>query len=582
MASERADRGLAAVVFAFLCALYWILRCPTFGPGDSPQHVLSAMTWGVSVAPGYPLYVALGHLFARLPFGAPAANVNGLSGVCQAGAAAGFFLLLRRQGVPRASALAATALMSLSRLYWYYAEIAEVRGLNDLLAIWAAFFAWSWSEERSRAALAGLAACLGLGLGHHPTFILILPPLALALWARGARPTVREAVLLAAGAAVCCAVPYLILWLRLRAGEPAWNPGETKTLHQLWDLFTRKGLGGPLRMVTGSGVFGFGSFDARRFAQHVSWFLRACLTDLTPPGLVLAAVGAASLYQANRAALWLWASWAVCTAFVFIAVSSQQLILCDADYVRGMVMRFYLLPYLGLFALAGFGLGWLLPRVRPVFGWSVLAAALLLPLLLRRVDLRRHNALMDYCRLIVSSTGPKDMIVLGPDDTILGMSYLELSERSTDDRVLLVPSLFAFPPYIRRLHRRHPDLALPPLKDHSLTIDWKQWLALNPGRALFAEATLRDTLLASYPDARPSGVLARVGPKVPAAADAGAAARFVSSTPDDLLTRWSIYDFTQEVYLPKAYRMLIEWYGTTLGPGQDEVDMRLRRRLEAL
>ena len=38
------------------------------------------------------------------------------------------------------------ALMALSPLFWYYALVAEVRALNDLLALSAALFAVEWSR----------------------------------------------------------------------------------------------------------------------------------------------------------------------------------------------------------------------------------------------------------------------------------------------------------------------------------------------------------------------------------------------------------------------------------------------------
>jgi hypothetical protein len=173
------------------------------------------------------------------------------------------------------------------------------------------------------------------------------------------------------------------------------------------------------------------------------------------------------------------------------------------------------------------------------------------------------------------------MIILAPDDTILGMSYLELAEGSTEDRVLLVPSLFAYPPYIRRLHARHPDLALP-FEKRALSVDWSQWLKMNPGRRLFSEAVNRDTLLERAPNSIPHGVLAEVLVK-PRKSDPGADANeFLAMTPDDFITRWGIEDFTQEVYLTRTYRMLLEWYGSRLGPHDEAVGLRLKARLEAL
>src|SRR5687768_5032883 len=105
---KLSDTRAAFGVFALLAALFWALRCRTFGPGDSGQHVLSALTWGVSRPPGYPLYTAVGWLWTRLPWAEPAAAVDGLSGIFAAGAAALFYLLLRRQGCGRPAALTGT------------------------------------------------------------------------------------------------------------------------------------------------------------------------------------------------------------------------------------------------------------------------------------------------------------------------------------------------------------------------------------------------------------------------------------------------------------------------------------------
>ncbi|MBI3553664.1 MAG: DUF2723 domain-containing protein [Elusimicrobia bacterium] len=578
----RRDQEIAGALGAALLALYWILRGRSFGPGDSPQHVLSALTWGVSVAPGYPLYVMLGKLASLLPLGTPASNVNGLSGIFHAAAAAGFFVLLRQQGLKRLPALLAAVLMALSRLYWYYSEIAEVRALNDFLAIGAALWAARWARRRTPAFLLILACLLGLGIGHHPTFILVIPAIAYRLWSKRAWPRGFGWLILLGGALLSCAAPYLILYYRLQAGSPAWNPAETKTLSQVWDLFTRKSVGGPLRMVVGSGVFGFGTFDGGRFLQHLAWFVAGCLSDVGP-ALILSAAGAWRLWKKDRETFLFWGLWVFFSAFVFISISSQQLILCDADYVRGMVMRFYLLPYIGLFALAGFGAGWLLEQVRPAFGWALLAAAVAVPLCVRPISLRHHDLLMDYCRLVVKSTGPSDMIILAPDDTILGLSYLELAEGTTEDRVLLIPSLFSYLPYIGRLQRRHPTLGLPPLEGRSLTTDWRGWLKANPKRRLFAEAVLRDTVLNVMPQSAPSGVLGELRLARPKRGEVGRSARaFLESTPEDFITRWGIEDFTQEVYLLRTYRMLLEWYGSSLEKTDALTALRIKARLEAL
>jgi len=164
---QRRDWG-AIAVGAALAAVYWWGRSRSFGAGDSPQHVLSALAWGVSRPPGYPLYTALAHAASRIPPGPAAGNVNGLSGLLHALAAALFFRLLRRWGCGARAALIATAMLAFSPLYWYYSEVAEVRALNDLLALSAALLAAQLDERSGRRAWLGLGACLGLGLSHHP------------------------------------------------------------------------------------------------------------------------------------------------------------------------------------------------------------------------------------------------------------------------------------------------------------------------------------------------------------------------------------------------------------------------------
>ncbi|MDE2490464.1 MAG: DUF2723 domain-containing protein, partial [Elusimicrobia bacterium] len=180
------DRAWTLAVFGALAFVYWLCRSRSFGAGDSPEHVLSALTWGVSRPPGYPLYTALAHFFAKLPLGPAAGRVDGLSGLCAAAAAALFFRLLRRRGCGTSAALAATSLLAFSPLWWYYAEVAEVRALNDLLALAAASAAFELAPESPAEAWAVLGVLLGLGLSHHPTFVLVLPAVLFAtLPARG-------------------------------------------------------------------------------------------------------------------------------------------------------------------------------------------------------------------------------------------------------------------------------------------------------------------------------------------------------------------------------------------------------------
>ena len=571
---ERRDLGIAAGTCASLFLLYWFGRCPSFGGADSPQHVLSAVTWGVSWPPGYPLYVMLGHLASRLP-GSPAGNVSGLSGLLHALAAAVFFLTLRRFSLRLLAALAATILMALSPLFWYYSELGEVRALNDLLAVAAAYGAVAWAQSRRPGTLLALAACLGLGIGHHPTFVFILPAIGYWLWKHEALPQGRSRAWSAGAIALFCALPYLILGLRLSLGTPAYNLTSAAGLLDMPALFLRKDLGGPLRVFAGRGFLDFGGFDFARFWQHLGWFLRSACGGLLPLGLPLAALGLAVSWKRRPRDLAFWGLWLGVAALCYIFMGSQQLKLHNPEFAYSIAARFHLLPLLAAFAVAGLGADWLLERFGPGLGWALLAGAMAVPPLWQPISLRRSGFIMDYAREMVRSTGPGDMIVMTSDSSIFAMLYLDVVEHAAGDRAVLVPSLFGYPPYQRWLARRHPALNLPP----DFTMEWTQWLRLNPSRALYAEAEAWNEFRAAFPGSAPAGVLIRAweAPPAPEALRAGI----------QRLLDWrgishrDLYPFSPELELVNTYRLMLNWGLQNLSSGGDPVlAEKLRKRLD--
>lgn len=572
----RLDARLAALLFVCLAALFWLGRSRSFGMGDSPQHVLSALLWAVPHPPGYPLQTALGWLWSRLPWSDPGAAVNGLSGVFAAAAAAALFLLLRTAGARRTAALTAAALMALSPLFWYYSLVAEVRALNGLLALAAAFFAFSWSRGGKPSSLLAFAGLFGLGLSHHPTFVFLVP--AYAAWLTARRPTAKLAAGAAALALLGLAGPYLLLGLRLSLGEPGYNLFEVRGWPDLWPLFTRERLGGPLRMAGGAPLLGLSSFDLGRLAEHTGWFFSSLWTHAGPVSLVLAALGSDSLWRSARRDLAAWALWLTASAGIFLVFSSQQLPAVDPEYARAVSSRFHLLPMIAVFALAGFGAEALARRARPAFMLVLLAAVVAGPLLLRPLSLSRQDPLLDHVRALVRDSSPGDFVVLGGDDTIFAALDLELVRGEAEGRVFLCPTMFSFPPYLRRLLASYPGVVIPP-GDRGPGTDWSRWKALNPGRAVLVEPSLRDDVLSDFPRSVPQGSLIRVE-EAPVKTDAAAdARRFLESPETASFPRRASREWTQEVYLLQSRRRMAEWLASRLHP---EKDAELLRRLVLL
>lgn len=570
------DRKTALSVFAGLTLVYWLGRAELFGPGDSAQHVTSALTWGVSKAPGYPLYTALAHLFSWIAPGARAAAVNGFSGVLHAYAAALFYLLMRRQGAGMPGALAATGLLAFGRLFWFYSGVAEVRALNDLLALAAASAALTYADNGPKGSLLALAAACGLGVSHHPTFVLVLPAV-LYLAATGRRkPSARDAAVFAGASAAACAAPYLVLWLRLKAGEPAYNFEQARTLADVAGLFLRSSTGGPLKMFPGEGLLGFSSFSFAKLFKHAGWFVSTAGAELGPAGLVLLGLGIWSARKCGRKWLAFWGLWLAGTVSYFLLVSSQTFPVYDEGYARAVLARFYLLPLIALIAPAAFGAQWLFERVRPALGWALCASVALIPALLRPMNHNGRRPLPDYARHVLASSRPDDMLILAADDSLFAARYLDAVEGALQDRVVLVPGFFRAPSYARALRARHPGLNLPTDLSGNLSEDWRQWLALNPERRLLTEGVLLATAKRLFPKAQPSGVLIELTDKpLPRKRVLEETQRFLDMAEGSGVSKWSVREFTQEIFVSRVYRQMAVFHGTHLTAKDLELSMRL-------
>lgn len=572
-AGDGRDRRDAALLGLALGALFWAGRSRSFGPGDSAQHLVAALTWGVPHPPGYPLQTALGWLWSR-PFADPGAAVNGLSGVLAAAAASFLYMVLRRAGSRREAALAGAGLMALSPLFWYYSLVAEVRALNHLLALGAAFFVLEWRRDGRARDLRWAAALSGLGVSHHPTFPLLAP--ALAAWAFARRVPGRLLAECAALGLAAAAAPYALLWARLQSGSPALNVFDARTAADLWALFLRRPLGGMGRMSAGSWTRAADGLSAAAVLDQAAAFASSLWTHAGPAGLALAAGGAAWLWRRDRRELAGWGLWLAATAAVPVLFAAAQLGAYDPAYARGVVARFHLLPLIAVFALAGRGAEALCARVRPRFAAALAAAAFLAPLLARPLSLAGSDPLLGYARALVRDSGPRDLVVLGSDDAHFAMLDLDLVRGETGDRVFLAPTMFAAPSYWAGLRRRHPDLVLPARP----TVDWGEWLRLNPGRAVLAEPTLLAPVLRDFPASVPAGALVRVETR-PVRADAAAdARRFLEAPQTWSVPRASVRPWTQETYVPAARRAMAAWLLARLGPGAEAERAALRSFVE--
>lgn len=571
--TTRTDRLVALTLFFGFAILYWVGRSLTYGPGDSPQHVLSAITWGVSWPPSYPLYVLLGHVAAMLP-GSPAGNVNGLTGLFHAASYVLMYLVLRKSRISALPAAIAVTALGFTPLFWYYSENAEVRALNDLLAISAVYFSLRWVENHRIGSLTGLAVSVGLGIGHHPTYLLIAPALIVLLW--GTVPF-RLIPPLLAGIVVATAVPYLVLGLRLVYGHPAYNLTGAEHFTDVWDLFLRRNLGAPFRVMGGEGLFGPNGFELPRFIQHLHWFQRALITPSAWAIFPLAAAGLLYCFRTRRRMFAFWLLWFFVSAFTFLVLGSQQLRLHDQDFAYAVAVRFYLLPMLALYAFVACGAECIGTRWRNHIHLLLLGLVILIPVSTGWVRLHGKDIVSTYAREMVDETGPSDILILDTDASFFALDYIDLVDHELGNRVLLMPSLFPFAPYRAWLTRRYPTLRIPPAE---YMMDWARWRMSNPDKGIYAEVEWKDSMLSTLPGSTPVGVLIRGCSGTELCGGPEQAAERLIKSPVAAYTRRDLYPFSLDIYILKHEREMSLWALDKLGSSNPTLSEALRNRAD--
>lgn len=234
------DHPHFAVAFvAFLVALALYLE--TMAPGltwahygaDGGDLAIAVALGSVPHPTGYPTYLLLASLFARLPWGDLHARLNAMSALFAAATVGLTTWTTAHMTSPWEGGLAGAALAT-STLFWSQALITEVYALH---AFWlAALIAWAmwgrWSTRTWRWALGG-GIVTGLALGNHLSTLLLLPGL---VWIAGILPARRRVALWMGGVAIGL-LPYGWLPLRARAHMPL-NWGGADTWAGFWWLVT--------------------------------------------------------------------------------------------------------------------------------------------------------------------------------------------------------------------------------------------------------------------------------------------------------------------------------------------------------
>jgi hypothetical protein len=287
----------ASLVAVVALAVYLRTLAPTVMWYDMGEFATGAYVLGIAHNSGYPLMMLLGKLFTFLPFGDIAYRVNMLSAVSAAATVGLMYVFVFRITLKRSAAWIGALTLAVTSTFWSNATWAESYDLNAFLTLLILFALFQWLHNGNSGWLTVTGLGFGLGLANHRLILVCTIPFVVALWLKYKRKKFQISV----GDLGMPLLGFILgfsvnMYLPIRAaqGTPLMWDDASDPLTFLHMVTTG--------VAKSSAFFNpFGSLDTVRI-----WF--KMLTsfpayELTPAGLILAAIGLVSLFRRQKVLL---------------------------------------------------------------------------------------------------------------------------------------------------------------------------------------------------------------------------------------------------------------------------------------
>jgi len=264
-------RLFAGAIFLASFVLYALTASHTIFTNDNPEFTAAAALAGIPHPSGYPLYVIIAWLFAKLPLGSLPYRVNLLSALCASASLVAVYFILQKairaldpeRRFHDAVAAALTLPLAATGLFWYQAIVAKTYTLNLLLTLVAVLLAVKCREEKRPRDFYMFALIAGLGISNHPMFALTLPFLAAMLIVKKAWS--KKRFFICFGLFILGLAPYAYLPIR-SAAHPLLDWAQIVDWHSFWVFVMRTqygdlGLGSAWDKMMFLSFFSIGAFE---------------------------------------------------------------------------------------------------------------------------------------------------------------------------------------------------------------------------------------------------------------------------------------------------------------------------------
>jgi hypothetical protein len=433
---------------------------------DGGDLISAALTNGVAHPPGYPTYVTIGQLVARVPFGDMAYGFTVLSAVSMA-LAAGFttlsILTLSRQPLV---AIVTGLFFATAPMVWGQATIAEVHALNAAFVAAIVYLITPLVFRRESVSLLRitLAAWLwGVAFGNSVTVAALAPLLIVAWWRSRQSKAWLPLLAFAIGLSV-----YLLIPLRT-AAHPFVNWGDATTLDRFFALISAE-------LYRGYAL----STGPQELLARIAAFAQLLVMQYGWLGVGLGLIGVYhALISSNRS--WRWLALTIALYLLFALSYNTP----DS--------ALYLIPVwmFGVWSLARgmqsviIWAGGHLRRVQPAL--LLLLIFLFGPVLnvitqFPAMNLRDDHAAVDFANRVFDTTPPSAIIITGSDGHTFALWYHRLSTGARPDLAVVDRRAAGYAWYASMLAAQG---AAPQLPEYDPSDSWLDRLAaLNPGRTI--------------------------------------------------------------------------------------------------
>jgi tetratricopeptide (TPR) repeat protein len=484
--STRRNTLIGGAIFIVTLSVYLLTMCPTIYWEDSAAFSAVHSVLGIPHSPGFPIYVLLGRIFSLVPIENHAFRSNLMSTFWGSLSLVILYLLMLElfkktnlnDSTLQLPIITGVAFLGFSSAFWLQTIRAEVYTLNIFFTLWLIFLLVKWSREKDTnwcfRILILFSFILGVSFANHPLLMITLLPAFLIFllsndFKRFWDP--KKTMLLSSFFLLGISL-YLFLPVRSNL-SPAINWGRPNSLANLFLYITRSSQSSPVAVSSNLPYlnrFWFTlSFPVIQFSLALFW---------------LGVLGAYGIFKESKRLF-------IFTFLIFI--SNLLTASWAADFsLKNYDLLGYLLPSLSIFAIwFAFGLSVFCESILKVgrvsrqnqcrvarqktrnptyMAKSIFCGIiLLLPIyqIARNLDQcnKRSNIwAYQYADQILNSVKKDALILVGDDNTLTTLWYLNYAEKKRPDVKIISSSALSQKSYRDQLREQYRKVSLPKIK----------------------------------------------------------------------------------------------------------------------